>query len=80
MFSSYRDFQRRTPGINKINMDETGIPGFILSPFKPKYLADSWVFIPTVLVAGIAVLLYKNEKPLSSAKEIMKFNKSCSPI
>ena len=51
----------------------------MLSPFKPKYLTNPWVFIPPIFGAGITYVSIKHDHRLSSVQSINMFNTDLTP-
>lgn len=78
-FTAYRTYHAKSANINKVKLPDDGVVSLMVSPFKPKYLTNPWVFVPMILAGTVAYFDSKNDKPLSSAEEITMFNKTYSP-
>jgi len=79
LFSAYRTLHNGTFATNKVQMDGTSIPNLLLSPFKPKYLVNPWVFLPIILCEGGNYFESRSDKPLSSARDVTLFNSTYTP-
>jgi membrane protease YdiL (CAAX protease family) len=78
-YSSYRTLHNKNSATNKIQLDNTSIPSLLLSPFKPKYLINPWVFVPIILSGIGSYIDANNDKPLSSANNIAMLDDVYSP-
>lgn len=79
-FSSYRLLHKRTSRTNKIQIDGRGIPSLMLSPFKPKYLKNPWVWGPIVIAGIVGYFSSGSDKPISKASSIIMFGKQYTPV
>jgi len=79
LFSTYRTLHLETSAMNKVQMDGTSIPNLLLSPFKPKYLTNPWVFLPTLSLGVGNYFGSASNKPLSSARDVTLFNSAYTP-
>lgn len=78
-YSAYKGFHGRTAARNKVRLSDESIPDLMLSPFKPKYLTDPWVFGPAVLASVVSILGERHDRPLSSATSLTMFNSPFAP-
>ncbi len=78
-YSAYRGLHNKTSSINKVTFNDDGVFSLVLSPFKPKYLFNPWVFVPVLSGAALEYYFSNGSKPLSSAQNIMLFDKYYSP-
>lgn len=78
-FDAYKTLHNERAVYNKVKFYNSSIPDLVISPFKPKYLSNPWVFVPIVITGVAAYLSSSSDKPLSSAAEVTMFNKTFSP-
>jgi membrane protease YdiL (CAAX protease family) len=78
-YSAYRGFHARTSLLNKVRLPEESVPSLMLSPFKPKYLTDPWVFAPALLAGVVSFIDAGNNRSLSSVREMTMLNANFSP-
>lgn len=79
-FSSYRSIHSKTSETNKVQIDRRSIPSLMLSPFKPRYLKNPWVFVPIILSGIGGYLLSDSDRPISKASSITMFDKQYTPF
>jgi membrane protease YdiL (CAAX protease family) len=78
-YDAYRGFHARTSILNKVQLSDQSVPGLMLSPFKPRYLTNPWVFGPLLLAGVSSYIDSRSDKSLSSAGEITMLNARFTP-
>jgi membrane protease YdiL (CAAX protease family) len=78
-YSAYRGFHAQTSLLNRVRLPEESVPSLMLSPFKPKYLTNPWVFAPLLLAGVGSYFDSRSDRSLSSASDITMLNTRFSP-
>lgn len=78
-YSAYRRLHGRSGRTNRVRLGQENPVRLSLSPFKPRYFTNPWVFAP-ILVAGTAGYFgSSSDRPLSSASDVTMFDRTLSP-